>query len=117
MKRIFTACVALTLAACAPVEEAPTPATAVSNAQSECAARGGTLQRVGRAQTEQCVIPFADADKTCRDGSECLSGRCIGPVDASGQSDVTGQCQASNMRFGCYTTVVNGRAESAICVD
>jgi hypothetical protein len=75
------------------------------------------MQRVGRAQTMQCVITYADANKACRDGGDCRSGRCLGPVEASGRSDVIGQCQASNLIFGCYTSVSGGRAEAAICVD
>ncbi len=115
MRAYFVAALGLVLAACAPVEQAPTPSA--SQPQAECAARGGAMQRVGRAQTLQCVIPFADANKPCRDGGECQSGRCLGPVDASGQANVTGQCQPSNMTFGCYTSVINGRAAAAICVD
>lgn len=114
MKYLLTA-VALALAACAPGPGPSTPAPQFNAAQS-CAAQGGHMERVGRAQTEQCVIPFADAGRVCRDGGEC-QGDCIGDVQASGQSNVSGQCQARNMRFGCYTTIVNGRAQSAICVD
>ena len=118
MKTIIVLCVALVLAACAPgmnrnvLEEA-----GATSAQTECAARGGRLEPVGRAQTLQCVIRYADADAPCQDGSACRAGRCLGPVDASGQDNVTGQCQATNMAFGCYSTVTNGRADAAICVD
>lgn len=116
MKRLILAVSALGFAACAAPANTETPAIA-ENTQAVCAARGGNLERVGRAQTLQCVVPFADAGKSCTDGGECQSGRCLGSVDASGQSNVTGQCQASNMQFGCYTHVRNGRAEAAICVD
>jgi hypothetical protein len=116
MKNLLVAMFVLGLAACAPVA-APTPTSEAPATEASCSANGGTMERVGRAQTLQCVIPFADGGDACRDGSECDSGRCLGSVEASGQSDVTGACQASNMAFGCYTTVRNGRAEAAICVD
>ena len=115
MKSLMLAVFAMALAACAAPAETP-PAVA-DNAQATCAAQGGRLERVGRAQTLQCVIPYADAGKSCTDGAQCESGRCLGPVDAAGQTYTSGQCQADNMRFGCTTTIVNGHAEAAICVD
>jgi len=116
MKTLLIAMSMLGLVACAPVA-APTPPTEAPTTEASCAGQGGRLERVGRAQTQQCVIPFADGGEACRDGSECDSGRCLGAVDAAGRSNVTGACQASNMAFGCYTQVRNGRAEAAICVD
>jgi hypothetical protein len=115
MIRWMAAALFLGLCACAPGVD--TPASSGATAASACAAQGGRIERVGRAQTVQCVIPFADASRACTDGAQCSSGNCIGAVDAAGQSNVSGQCQASNMRFGCYTRVVNGRAGAAICVD
>lgn len=116
--RCVAAAAFLVLCACAPVNAPATSTTPqADSAQSACASRGGGLERVGRAQTLQCVIPFADAGRACRDGSECVSGACHGAVDAAGQSNAAGQCQASNMAFGCYTRIENGRAEAAICVD
>jgi hypothetical protein len=116
MKKILFA-LALTLAACTSApEQAQTP-PAVETVQGDCAARGGQMQRVGRAQTLQCVIPYADAGKACRDGGECASGRCQGPIEANPRENVIGQCQATNMAFGCYTTITNGRTGPAICVD
>jgi hypothetical protein len=32
-------------------------------------------------------------------------------------ANAIGQCQASSGRFGCYTTVEDGKAEATICVD
>lgn len=118
MIRALLAATAFALCACAPVDTpAPAPPPHTDSAASACAAQGGALERVGRAQTLQCVIPYADAGRACRDGSECLSGTCRGPVEVAQGANVTGQCQASNMAFGCYTRLSNGRAEAAICVD
>jgi hypothetical protein len=116
MKRFLIAAAVMALCGCAPVA-APAPVAETPSTESACAAQGGRLERVGRAQTLQCVIPFADGGNACRDGGECQSGRCLGAVEASGQTNATGQCQANNTAFGCYTRIVNGRAEAAICVD
>ncbi len=115
MMRALLALFVLTLAACAaPSEEA---APAQNTAEAQCAAQGGQLERVGRAQTLQCVIQYADAGKACRGAGACESGRCLGPVDADPESDIVGECAANNMRFGCYSVISGGRVQSAICVD
>ena len=117
MKQFLIAAFVLGLSACAPVEPTPPPSQPADSAEGDCVARGGRLERVGRAQTLRCVIPYADGGEACSSGGECDSGNCLGPVDASGRSNVIGQCQATNMAFGCYTRINNGRAEAAICVD
>ncbi|WP_436356054.1 hypothetical protein [Brevundimonas sp. CEF1] len=107
--------------ACAPTEtpggsgaEAP-----VRSAEaSACAARGGEMQQVGRARTWQCVVKYADAGKRCTDASQC-QGQC----EISGNSGIApgaaaaGQCQADSNRFGCRTTVKDGKAEATLCID
>lgn len=118
MKRMMLATAALGLAACAaPAQEHAAPAPGVESADASCVARGGQMERVGRAQTLQCVITYADAGKSCTDGSQCQAGRCHGPMEAASRENVTGQCQPTNMAFGCYTTITNGRMGAAICVD
>jgi len=87
-------------------------------AERDCAAQGGKMQRVGRAQTLQCVIAYPDAGKTCRDGDDCLGDcRVPGGVIVDDGRPVAGQCAASSDRFGCYTRVEDGRATAAICID
>ncbi len=114
MKHVLIA-LALALSACA---QSPEPADVGVDGATACAARGGRIERVGRAQTEQCVITYADAGKPCTDGGECRAGRCLGAVDAAEHGGATsGQCQATNMQFGCYTAIVNGRPQAGICVD
>ena len=105
--------------ACAPTA-APPPSPAPQSASDPpaCAARGGRIERVGRAQSEACVIPYADAGKACRDNSECQGGcRADVPAAEHDTGNVTGACAADNSRFGCYAQVVSGHAQSAICVD
>lgn len=119
MRLIAFAIIALT-AACAPapVETTDTPAIIRSLSPSECAARGGAMTPVGRMQSIQCVINYADAGKRCTDGAQC-QGDCRTEPDVTareGQS-VTGQCQANSNRFGCFTTVNGGKAEATLCID
>ena len=97
---------------------APTPRSA--DAAADCAARGGKMLPQGRMQSLQCVVSYADAGKRCTDGDDC-QGDCRveeadGGFPAAG-SAVAGRCQATSSRFGCYTTVENGKAEATICVD
>lgn len=111
---------ALLLAACQPisqpVQSPGLPSGPVSAA--DCAANGGKMRPVGRAQTTQCVIAYADAGKPCSTGSDCL-GNCrveTAPFPEAGRP-ATGRCQADSQPFGCHATVENGHAGPAICVD
>jgi putative hemolysin len=119
---------AVLVAACQPVPEKgeygfgnePAPvAVAESPAAAECLARGGRMQPIGRMQSMQCVIAYADAGRRCTDSDQC-AGQCrvadVTTRPAPGASAV-GQCQADSNPSGCYTTVENGRAQATICVD
>ena len=125
---------AFALGACTPQAgpQPPTPptggATEVPGNQSyardmsaadkaACTSTGGTVQRRGRLGMEQCVRPFADAGKACTDTSQC-EGKCVGSAgSASGNEKVSGQCQADDRLFGCYSEIKDGKAAYAICVD
>jgi putative hemolysin len=102
------------LAACAPASPGPTQ-TAQSEAAT-CATRGGSMQPVGRMQRPTCVVPFADAGKTCSDKADC-QGACIADGNAESQAATTGQCQKTNVQFGCYAKIVGGKSTGTICVD
>ncbi|WP_029915447.1 hypothetical protein [Caulobacter sp. UNC358MFTsu5.1] len=107
------------LAACAPAAQAPTPAApspTVEGAEASCAARGGSMQPVGRLQRPTCVVPYADAGKTCSDKADC-QGACIAEGNLEAQGATTGQCQKTNVQFGCFAKIVNGKATAAICID
>jgi hypothetical protein len=76
------------------------------------------MRPLGRRQTLQCVVSYADAGKSCSSGSQC-SGECRASPDSEtvpGQA-VAGNCQADSDRFGCSTKVENGRAQATICID
>lgn len=135
MKRILIAAAALLASACQPMpasegkadlaEAAPVvqASAAQSVAGSEdaaaCAAAGGKMLPQGRMQSVRCVITYADAGQRCTDGDDC-AGDCrvedVADAPTAGTNAV-GQCQASSSRFGCYTTIENGKAEATICVD
>jgi len=102
----------LTMTACAPRP------TAEEIAAADCAARGGSMREVGRLRTLQCVIKYSDAGRPCRTGSDCRGDcRTEGSVAVLVGRETTGVCQADSNRFGCYTTIENGKAEATICVD
>ena len=111
----------LVAGACAPTETpggsgADTPTQ--STDASACAARGGQMQQVGRMQSWRCVVKYADAGKRCTDASQC-QGQCEIPGNsgvAPGAAAV-GQCQADSNRFGCRTTIKDGKAEATLCID
>ncbi len=128
MKRMIIAAATLLAAACQPMpaegskaDLAEVPASQTpADAAADCAARGGKMLPQGRMQSLQCVVSYADAGKRCTDGDDC-QGDCRveeadGGFPAAG-SAVAGRCQATSSRFGCYTTVENGKAEATICVD
>lgn len=119
----------LALAACSPTP-APEPVVPVVPAvqapekatmtirDSACTARGGEMQQVGRMQSWQCVVKFADAGKRCTDASQC-EGQCeiAGNSGIAAGASATGVCQADSNRFGCRTTVENGKAGNTLCID
>ena len=87
---------------------------------SDCEARGGRMLPQGRMQTLQCVVSYADAGKRCTDGDDCQGDCRVEEADGgfpTAGAAAVGRCQATSSRFGCYTTVENGRAEATICVD
>jgi len=116
----------LALAACSPTPapepvvpaaEAPEPPT-MSVSASACTARGGEMQQVGRMQSWQCVVKYADAGKRCTDASQC-EGQCeiAGNSGIAAGTAATGVCQADSNRFGCRTTVEKGKAGNTLCID
>jgi hypothetical protein len=120
--RILIAALALTgalaAAACTPMS-APDPAVPGQSVDvASCTARGGELRRVGRMQTEQCIVKYADAGKQCASGSDCAGDcRLEGNSGVAPGVPVTGQCQADSDRFGCHTRVEDGKAGATLCVD
>ena len=128
MKRLLIAVAALLASACQPIPvsdgasdlaEVPPASVAGSEDAAACAAAGGKMLPQGRMQSVRCVITYVDAGRRCTDGADCDGDCRVGDVanaPAAGTNAV-GQCQANSSRFGCYTTVEDGKAEATICVD
>lgn len=122
MIRTFLITAAVLFAVSCTPQPAAAPITGEAPVQSAdataCGQRGGTMQRVGRLQSWQCVITYADAGKRCSDGDQC-QGDCWledGASPKPGQP-ATGVCQPTSNRFGCHTTVKNGQADVGLCID
>jgi len=117
----------LALAACSPTPapepvvqsvETPESPPTMSVSTSACTARGGEMQQVGRMQSWQCVVKYADAGKRCTDASQC-EGQCeiAGNSGIAPGTATAGVCQADSNRFGCRTAVKDGKAEATLCID
>lgn len=118
------------LVACSSAPPAANPAAAPAAATSpeaaeayreardvDCQAAGGTLQRLGRLQREQCVIPYADAGKACSRKSDC-TGQCLAGGEVAVGSPPTRTCQRdAPQNFGCRQRIDEGKAQGMICVD
>ena len=107
----------LALFGCAPA--AVTSDAPVQSADaSACATRGGEMKQVGRLQSWQCVVRYADAGKRCTDGDQCQGDcRVEGNSGLTPGAAVTGVCQATSDRFGCHTPVEGGKAGATLCID
>ncbi|MDH0019069.1 hypothetical protein, partial [Stenotrophomonas sp. GD04028] len=105
LRRFTSLVLTALLAACssappaADTTAAPAAATSPEAAEAyreardvDCQAAGGSLQRLGRLQREQCVIPYADAGKACSRKSDC-TGQCLAGPEVGAGSAATGTCQ------------------------
>jgi hypothetical protein len=106
-------------AAAAPAQTSLQAQAANSTDAALCARAGGKMLPQGRMQSVRCVVTYADAGQRCTTGSDC-QGDCrveeaVGTPHAG--TTVVGTCQRDSNRFGCHTTVENGKAEATICVD
>lgn len=125
MIRMIFAAAALMLAACtqpamAPATQTEAPAKvdwqAAQNAD-QCGAIGGNWRPICLMGKPACVVPYADAGKSCSDSSEC-SGRCVtGDTGAKPESAVRGICTANSDPCGCFQLVENGKAGFPLCAD
>ncbi|MFS8472183.1 hypothetical protein EIQ09_18245 [Xanthomonas campestris pv. campestris] len=122
---MYTTLSALLLAACSntpttqPSQAAgvtPAPSTSTSTDAAACTAKGGQMRPVGRMQTPRCVVPYADAGKTCTDNADC-SGDCLATSIVPTGTATSGTCQRDSDRFGCRQEVVGGMGQAALCID
>ncbi|WP_181142539.1 hypothetical protein [Xanthomonas arboricola] len=113
---LLTACSNTPAARSGAAADPPQPPRAVSADAAECTAKGGQLRPVGRMQTVRCVVPYADAGKTCSDNSDC-SGDCLATSIVPTGTATSGTCQRDSDRFGCRQEVVGGMGQAALCID
>lgn len=110
----------LLLWGCEPRE--PAASTLPVPPAGQCTAAGGTIREVGLLGHPACEVPTSDAGKICRDSKDC-EGRCLvedwdGDRPPSVGTPAAGQCEASNLTFGCFAEVRRGRIASLfLCVD
>jgi hypothetical protein len=78
-----------------------------------CMDVGGKWRKVCAAQTFRCVIPFADAGKSCTDSSAC-EGQCLADTTQSARPNAgepaTGICQRDNDPCGTFIGIRKGKA-------
>ncbi len=67
-------------------------------------------------QILRCIVPYADAGKTCTDNGDC-SGDCLATSIVPTGTATTGICQRDSDRFGCRQVVVGGKGQAALCID
>ncbi|MBV6782876.1 hypothetical protein KWH04_20015 [Xanthomonas campestris pv. trichodesmae] len=113
---LLTACSTGPATRPAAAANAPPPPHTVSADAAECTAKGGQLRPVGRMQIPRCIVPYADAGKTCTDNSDC-SGDCLATSIVPTGAAAAGICQRDSDRFGCRQTVVGGKGQAALCID
>jgi putative hemolysin len=115
----------LMLAGCssAPNAADTTAAAPAANAEvataASCTAAGGEMKPLGRLQRVQCVVPYADAGRTCSAKADC-SGQCLaqGEAELVAGAKASGVCQRDvSQNFGCRQRIDNGVAQGTICVD
>ncbi|MCE4372357.1 hypothetical protein [Xanthomonas hortorum] len=113
---LLTACSNTPAAKPGAAASAQQPPRAVSADAAECTAKGGQLRPVGRMQTVRCVVPYADAGKTCNDNSDC-SGDCLATSIVPVGTATSGTCRRDSDRFGCRQELVGGMGQAALCID
>lgn len=129
MRKLLAIFGAALLCACAPMAPSmPTPLAPTQTfsrdeqptaaAQTACTAALGAYHQVGLIGTWVCVTPTADAGKVCSSKNQCV-GQCIfeGEHQPAPGEAAQGRCQRTNVQFGCFSAVENGRAQPPLCVD
>jgi hypothetical protein len=123
MRRVMALPALAALLSCAPAPP-PTAATHRADAAAACRARGGSIQGRAMFGNRRCVIPFADAGRSCTDSGQC-AGRCLHDYRGSAYSlagppperEGVGRCEADDSIFGCHSEIRNGRIMRPVCVD
>lgn len=115
---------------CSKIPNVAKSASAFDDQHRACLDQAGQWRQVCLAQQYQCVTPFRDAGKTCRDSSECAGeclvdlavkctepGKCADPEIPETGKEVTGVCQRDNDPCGSFLVVRDGRAQPIVHRD
>jgi hypothetical protein len=92
--------------------------------EADCSAREGSWQDVSEAAAAAsgsfytCIIPTADAGKSCSSSSQCESLCELAPgQDVEIGEPANGQCMATYSYGGCRSYVHRGLLGSAFCSE
>lgn len=83
----------------------------------KCKEDGGIVKNVGMMETPKCVIPYADAGKSCKSASDCMKSCVTTKSDVQLGAKISGECQRDNALYGCYSIVEDGMAGPRMCAD
>ena len=59
----------------------------------KCKEDGGVVKNVGMMEIPKCVIPYADAGKSCKSSSECMKSCVTTKSDVQLGAKTSGECQ------------------------
>ncbi|MDR6674703.1 hypothetical protein [Xanthomonas sp. 1678] len=114
---LLAACVSGPTPHAMPAAQSGSDGAEVAPDAAACTAQGGSLRPLGRRGLLKCVVPFADAGKTCSDSGQC-HGDCLAVTPVPTGSAAQGVCQRDiSENFGCRQQVQGGVGASQICVD
>ncbi len=91
-------------------------------ARTRCEAQGGRVATAGLSGDDMCALPYADAGRSCTDGSQCMGDCLLDEASLGGKpprhgSRAVGQCQALAYPYGCRNLIEDGRLTLGLCVD
>jgi hypothetical protein len=115
--RVLASCALGLLTTCAQSSSTRDTAATPEVDRAKCEAAGGAVQRVCLAGALACVVPFADAGRSCSDSSEC-EGLCL--VEEGNWEPgalVVGACQEDSNPCWCASEVKQGKIEGGECWD
>jgi hypothetical protein len=86
-------------------------------ARNQCLSEGGNWGPQGMSHHGLCVRTMADGGKSCTEAADC-QGKCIynGPHVPQG-TPVPGKCSVSDLGFGCFNLVRDGKYAARLCAD
>ena len=110
------------LALAPPIAERRPPTLFTAEQRAACEAEGGRVATAGLSGDDMCAMPYADAGRSCTDGSQCVGDCLLDEASLRGKRPVdgmqaAGQCQALAYPFGCRNLIEDGRLIYGLCVD